>query len=163
MDLVGCLCGCLVPSTGRLKLKVGSLVLANGRAGELLLYDAGDPGMTYKVKFDDGKADWFKHSEVVADESGDAPAIDAEELQRKAQAANDELATLKAAQALRDQEEEARLAMAKQAGERAEQQRLLREQEEEDRKPLIAAQQRATLQKFEANLTDMRDLQRSGL
>jgi uncharacterized Zn-finger protein len=46
---------------------VAHRVVANGRCGEVLLHDATDMDLTYKIKFDDGTSDWFKQSEVMAE------------------------------------------------------------------------------------------------
>jgi len=42
----------------------GSKVLANGRAGEVVIDDIADASMAYKVSFADGSSDWFKQDDV---------------------------------------------------------------------------------------------------
>mmetsp|Transcript_70088 Transcript_70088/g.124783 ORF Transcript_70088/g.124783 Transcript_70088/m.124783 type:complete len:140 (-) Transcript_70088:60-479(-) len=92
---------------------VGSKVLAKGRAGEVLIYDAEDPAMTYKVRFEDGTADWFKKDEVCLD--GTAAPVDEEELKRKAAEAAEEMEALKAKQLEQKRAADAEIAKAMKA------------------------------------------------
>jgi len=52
---------------------VGSKVVVKDRTGEVVMHDPTDALLTFKVSFEDGSTDWFKHSDVRFQDESKAP------------------------------------------------------------------------------------------